>query len=191
MTERFSQGRLQSLPSRSSDSPSDSDATAHAELKALLPKLSSSLPKGNALTSEVHGVGSASDTHFLSESLLKGDPQAALQYAMDRHLWSHALLLAAGIDPATWTSTVSAFVKATVRSAEGDGSHAVLATAYSIYGQGGPAVVEAIPADDLPGLWRNSLATIVASSKPNDATYIIALAEKLKQHGLIKAAHLW
>jgi hypothetical protein len=143
------------------------------------------------MTDNATGIGSLTDTHYLSECLLKGDQPAALQYAMDHQLWSHALLLASGIDPATWTTTVSAFIKATVQSTGADGSHAVLATAYSIYGQGGPAVVDAIPDSDLPSIWRNSLATIVASSKPNDASYIIALAEKLKKHGLLKAAHLW
>jgi hypothetical protein len=168
-----------------------SDPAAHAELKALLPKLSDSVPRSVVADSVSDSLGAPTDMHFLSECLLKGDQQAALAYAKERNMWSHALLLAAGIDSATWTSTVSEFVKATVQGTGADDSRAVLATAYSIYGQGGPALVEQIPNADLPSIWRNSLATIVASSKPNDATYIIALAEKLKKQGLIEAAHLW
>ncbi|KAJ9093084.1 hypothetical protein QFC21_006580 [Naganishia friedmannii] len=167
-----------------------SDPAAHAELKALLPKLSDSVARSDVPDPVSDGVGAATDMQFLSECLLKGDQQAALTYATERNMWSHALLLAAGIDSATWTSTVSAFVKATVQSTGADDNRAVLATAYSIYGQGGPAVVEQIPNGDLPSIWRNSLATIIASSKPNDATYILALAEKLKTQGLIEAAHL-
>ncbi|KAJ9112057.1 hypothetical protein QFC22_006351 [Naganishia vaughanmartiniae] len=167
-----------------------SDPTAQAELKAILPKLSENVAKSAIPDVVSDRIDAAADMQFLSECLLKGDQQAALTYATERNMWSHALLLAAGIDSATWTSTVSDFVKATVQGAGADDSRAVLATAYSIYGQGGPTVVEQIPDGDLPSIWRNSLATIVASSKPNDATYVIALAEKLKKQGLIEAAHL-
>jgi hypothetical protein len=95
----------------------------------------------------VHTVkASALDT--IQGLLAKGERRAAYRYALDEHLWAHAMIIASSIDKEAWKEVVNEFIRSELNAqgvtdstgpdatASGTGREP-LKVAYSLYsGQG-------------------------------------------------------
>lgn len=58
----------------------------------------------------------ASHLEKIQQFLLRGDRQAAFQYAADEKLWAHAMVIASSIDKESWKDVVNEFVRSELAS---------------------------------------------------------------------------
>lgn len=142
--------------------------------------------------------------------LLNGDRTAAVWHAVDKRLWSHAMLIAGTVSNDLWKQVVQDFVKNEVKTL--GGGLESLAVLYEIFGGNGEeSVDELVPQsarlgqpmmtsmtgtvsakDPLEGLekWRETLALIMSNRSAGDTTAITALGKLLGTYARVEAAHL-
>ena len=143
--------------------------------------------------------------------LLSGDRTAAVWHAVDKRLWSHAMLIAGTVSNDLWKQVVQDFVRNEVKTL--GGGLESLAVLYEIFGGNGEeSVDELVPQsarlgqpmmtsmtgtvsakDPLEGLekWRETLALIISNRSAGDTTAITALGKLLGTYARVEAAHLW
>ena len=86
-------------------------------------------------------------THIQSH-LLRGERRLALQYALDQHMWAHAMVLASSIDQATWKEVVAEFVQFEMGTGvgggqvEGSNGRESMRVAYGLFAGAGPSASE-------------------------------------------------
>lgn len=143
--------------------------------------------------------------------LLNGDRTAAVWHAVDKRLYSHAMLIAGTVSQDLWKQVVQDFVRNQVKTL-GSGLES-LAVLYEIFGGNGEeSMDELVPqsarmgqpmmmsitgtvaaANPSEGLekWRETLALIISNRSAGDPSALIALGKLLATYGRVGAAHLW
>ncbi|KAH9063420.1 Sec23-binding domain of Sec16-domain-containing protein [Lactarius vividus] len=96
----------------------------------------------------------------IQDLLAQGERTAAYRYALDEHLWAHAMVIASSVDKEAWKEVVNDFIRSELSSqvpANGTGSHQrealppgtgrePLKVAYGLYsGQGAASVQGLVP----------------------------------------------
>ncbi|XP_046418390.1 uncharacterized protein LOC124178788 isoform X2 [Neodiprion fabricii] len=123
-------------------------------------------------------------TDHFRELLLYGCGQEALEYAMDKGLWGHALFLASKLDKRTHASVMTRF-------ANGLMANDPLQTLYQLQSGRVPASVTCI-AEPKWGDWRPHLAMIISNTSPNpeiNRKSITTLGDTLFARNHVHAAH--
>lgn len=143
--------------------------------------------------------------------LLNGDRTAAVWHAVDKRLWSHAMLIAGTVSKDLWKQVVQDFVRNEVKTL--GGGLESLAALYEIFGGNGEeSMDELVPQsarlgqpmmtsmtgtvsakNPLEGLekWRETLALIISNRSAGDTSAILALGKLLATYSRVEAAHLW
>ncbi|KAF8462130.1 Sec23-binding domain of Sec16-domain-containing protein [Kalaharituber pfeilii] len=142
--------------------------------------------------------------------LLIGDRTSAVWHAVDKRLWSHAMLIAGTVSTNLWKQVVQDFVRNEVKTLGKDLES--LAVLYEIFGGNGEeSIDELVPQsarlgqpmmtnitgtvsarNPLDGLekWRETLSLIVSNRSAGDSSAIMALSKLLGSYARIEAAHL-
>lgn len=143
--------------------------------------------------------------------LLNGDRTSAVWHAVDKRLWSHAMLMAGTVSKGLWKQVVQDFVKNEIKSL-GNG-HESLAVLYEVFGGNGEeSIDELVPQsarlgqpmmtsamgtvvaeDPQKGLenWRETLALIISNRSVGDTSAILSLGNLLGTYARVHASHLW
>lgn len=146
----------------------------------------------------------------LRDLLSKGDREKAVWHAVDKRLWSHALLISSTMAPEIRKQVVQEFVRQEVKKL-GRNSQP-LAVLYDIFaGNFTESVDELVPAsaragfqmvsknadigasrNSLDGLdqWQESLLLILSNRTEGDVQALIALGRLLAGYGRVEAAHI-
>lgn len=73
------------------------------------------------------------DLDTISKRLRQGDRRDAVQYARDRKMWAHALLMASSVGPDCWREVVGEFLQAELASSDNDAeSRGALRMSYAL-----------------------------------------------------------
>lgn len=145
----------------------------------------------------------------LRKHLLRGEREKAVWTAVDKRLWSHALLVASTLEPTVWKQVVQEFVRQEVKVV-GNNTES-LAALYEIFaGNFDESIDELVPPSARAGLqmiskvgssgptknaldgldrWRETLSLVLSNRTNNDAQALAALGKLLMSYGRIEAAH--
>ncbi|KAL7272814.1 vesicle coat component [Rhizina undulata] len=144
----------------------------------------------------------------IRDKLLAGDKTGAIWHAVDKRLWSHALLISSAVGKDIWKQVVQEFVKNEVKTL-GEGTES-LAVLYEIFA-GNPAesVDELVPQSARLGMpmmssvagdqknvgerldkWRETLGLVLSNRSVGDVEAIVALGRLLASYGRVEAAHI-
>ena len=143
--------------------------------------------------------------------LLNGNRTSAVWHAVDKRLWSHAMLMAGTVSKDLWKQVVQDFVKTEIK-ALGSGYES-LAVLYEVFGGNGEeSIDELVPPsarlgqpmmtsamgtvvakDPQQGLemWREALALIISNRSVGDTSAILSLGKLLGTYARVDASHLW
>ena len=149
----------------------------------------------------------------IRKHLLNGDRTSAVWHAVDRRLWSHAMLIAGTVSKDLWKQVVQDFVRNEVKTL-GSGIES-LAVLYEVFaGNGEESIDELVPQSARLGQpmmtnsfgsgvvsaknpiealdkWRETLALIISNRSAGDHSAIVALGKLLASYSRVEAAHLW
>ncbi|RPB00225.1 hypothetical protein L873DRAFT_1805676 [Choiromyces venosus 120613-1] len=145
----------------------------------------------------------------IKNNLLKGDRAAAVWHAVDRKLWSHALLISGTVCRDLWKQVVQEFVKNEVKTL-GEGADSLAALYETFAGNWEECVDELVSASARMGMpmlggasrsgsvnidekldrWRETLGLILSNRSPGDAESIMALGKMLVGYGRVEAGHI-
>lgn len=145
--------------------------------------------------------------------LIKGQRRDAVTLAKDNKLWTHAVIIASGMDKDTWQDVVRAFMDETLD----DRSDQTLKTAYGLFsGQDVKATYDlfrpkqslntfsvpavGVEADENSEAakqslerrkdWRRSVAMILANRSSSDLSHLTAIGDGLSVGGWLEGAHV-
>ena len=146
----------------------------------------------------------------LRKHLLRGDREKAVWAAVDKRLWSHALLVASTLEPTVWKQVVQEFVRQEVKLV-GNNTEP-LAALYEVFaGNYDESIDELVPPSARAGLqmvskvessgptknaldglncWRETLSLVLSNRTNNDNQALAALGKLLMSYGRIEAAHI-
>ncbi|KAI5803994.1 Sec23-binding domain of Sec16-domain-containing protein [Peziza echinospora] len=148
----------------------------------------------------------------IRKHLLNGDRTSAVWHAVDRRLWSHAMLIAGTVSKDLWKQVVQDFVRNEVKTL-GAGIES-LAVLYEVFaGNGEESIDELVPQSARLGQpmmtnsfgsgvvsaknpiealdkWRETLALIISNRSAGDHSAIVALGKLLASYSRVEAAHL-
>lgn len=146
----------------------------------------------------------------LRKHLLRGEREKAVWTAVDKRLWSHALLVASTLEPTVWKQVVQEFVRQEVKII-GNNTES-LAALYEIFaGNFDESIDELVPPSARAGLqmmskvgssgptknalegldrWRETLSLVLSNRTNNDTLALAALGKLLMSYGRIEAAHI-
>lgn len=131
----------------------------------------------------------------ISELLLAGKAQEAASLAVQKELWSHALVLSSALGPDTWSKAVNGFIKATLGPSSNSRSAGVLKIVYGLAAasdtQAACAVIASLSQQDLQSSWKDVLAVVLTNGKSNTSALLLALGDRLRGCGILEAAHSW
>jgi hypothetical protein len=172
---------------------------------------------GNDMSGIYRPTGSSSRTETvdpdavesLRKHLLRGEREKAVWTAVDRRLWSHALLVASTMEPTVWKQVVQEFVRQEVKIV-GNNTES-LAALYEVFaGNFDESIDELVPPSARAGLrmvskvdgsgpaknaldgldrWRETLSLVLSNRTNNDTQALAALGKLLMNYGRIEAAH--
>ena len=146
----------------------------------------------------------------IKANLLKGNREAAVWHAVDRRLWSHALLISGTVGRDLWKQVVQEFVKHEVKTL-GEETDS-LAALYEVFaGNCQESVDELVSASARLGMpmlgsamqnggvnidqkldrWRETLGLVLSNRSPGDVEAILALGRLLVGYGRVEAGHIW
>jgi len=146
----------------------------------------------------------------IKNNLLKGDRAAAVWHAVDRKLWSHALLISGTVGRDLWKQVVQEFVKNEVKTLGEDADS--LAALYETFAGnweecvdklvsasarmgmpmlGGASRSGGVNIDEKLDRWRETLGLILSNRSPGDAESILALGKLLVGYDRVEAGHIW
>ncbi|KAE8213173.1 hypothetical protein CF327_g3273 [Tilletia walkeri] len=187
------------------NSPTDSPATTDAYGNENGFNTNSSSPRQTLATYEL-------TSDFLTElqsKLVHGQRREAVQFALERRMWAHAMVIASGLDKETWCKVVGDFMAFELEQSEsgpregGDVQVKALRTAYSLFsGQSATQVYDAFrpkvsltSSVALPGSvsaagWRDSAAAVAANRSAGDSGVLTAMGDGLMLSEFIEAAHV-
>jgi len=188
--------------------PQDSSPTSADSFSLVAPMNSSTTGSG---LGPVPDRGDAVAMKTIRAHLLNGDRTAAVWHAVDKRLWSHAMLIAGTVSNDLWKQVVQDFVRNEVRTL-GNGLES-LSVLYEVFGGNGEeSVDELVPQsarlgqpmmtsmtgtvsakDPLEGLekWRETLALVMSNRSAGDTAAVTALGKLLRNYARVEAAHLW
>ena len=146
----------------------------------------------------------------IKSNLLKGDRAAAVWHAVDRKLWSHALLISGTVGRDLWKQVVQEFVKNEVKML-GEDADSLAALYETFAGNWEECVDELVSASARMGMpmlggasrsgsvnidekldrWRETLGLILSNRSPGDAESIMALGKLLVGYDRVEAGHIW
>jgi len=146
----------------------------------------------------------------IKSNLLKGDRAAAVWHAVDRKLWSHALLISGTVGRDLWKQVVQEFVKNEVKIL-GEDADSLAALYETFAGNWEECVDELVSASTRMGMpmlggasrsgsvnidekldrWRETLGLILSNRSPGDAESIMALGKLLVGYDRVEAGHIW
>lgn len=143
---------------------------------------------------------------FLSQMeslLMAGQRKEAVDLAVQEKMWTHAVVIASGMDRTTWREVVGQFV--TDEFDQGGPSHQGLKVAYHLFSGQEPKTTYDLfrPKTSLSSTssqgedggsltivqWRKSVATILANRNSGDSATLTAIGDGLKMAGWIEASH--
>ena len=146
----------------------------------------------------------------LRKHLLRGEREKAVWTAVDKRLWSHALLVASTLEPTVWKQVVQEFVRQEVKLV-GNNTES-LAALYEVFaGNYDESIDELVPPSARAGLqmvsklnslgptknaldgldcWRETLSLVLSNRTNNDIQALAALGKLLMSYGRIEAAHI-
>ncbi|CAZ86675.1 unnamed protein product [Tuber melanosporum] len=146
----------------------------------------------------------------IKNNLLKGDRAAAVWHAVDRKLWSHALLISGTVGRDLWKQVVQEFVKNEVKTLGEDADS--LAALYETFAGnweecvdelvsasarmgmpmlgGGASRSGSVNIDEKLGRWRETLGLILSNRSPGDVESIMALGKLLVGYDRVEAGHI-
>ncbi|MCO5599776.1 hypothetical protein L7F22_053883 [Adiantum nelumboides] len=161
-------------------------------------------------------VASQEDRKVLREvehCLIRGQRREAVTLAKDNKLWTHAVIIASGMDKDTWQDVVRSFMDETLD----DRSDQTLKTAYGLFsGQDVKATYDlfrpkqSLNAFSAPTIsaetdenseaakqslerrkdWRRSVAMILANRSSSDLSHLTAIGDGLSVGGWLEGAHV-
>ena len=162
------------------------------------------------------GISSRTETvdpdavESLRKHLLRGEREKAVWTAVDKRLWSHALLMASTLEATVWKQVVQEFVRQEVKII-GNNTES-LAALYEIFaGNFEESVDELVPPSARAGLqmvskvdssgptknaldgldrWRETLSLVLSNRTNNDVQALVALGGLLMSYGRVEAAHI-
>ncbi|KAL9938014.1 hypothetical protein V8E36_003559 [Tilletia maclaganii] len=145
----------------------------------------------------------------LQSKLVLGQRHEAVQFALERRMWAHAMVIASGLDKETWCKAVGEFMDFELngqQGGEGAGSNVetkALKTTYALFsGQAATQVYDAfrpkvslatnsVQTEAKPSSgWRNSAAAVVANRSAGDSAVLTAIGDGLLVSESIEAAHV-
>ena len=146
----------------------------------------------------------------LRKLLLHGEREKAVWYAVDIHLWAHAMLLASTLEKNVWRQVSQEFVRQEVKTF-GDNTES-LAALYQIFaGNWDESMDELVPPSARAGLqlisksvttgptknaldgldrWQETLTLILSNRSVDDGRALVSLGRLLAGYGRIEAAHI-
>lgn len=130
--------------------------------------------------------------------LLSGQRSEAVEYAIEKRLWAHAMVLASAVDTATWSSVVQQFASAELGNPEAAGLQLV----YNAFvGKSSLSAPEASKSQELSTSspasqgaldgWRDSVAMILANPSSGSSMALTNLGDALAAEERYLAAHVW
>ena len=146
----------------------------------------------------------------LRKTLLHGDREKAVWFAVDNRMWPHAMLIASTLDPKIWKQVSSEFVKQEVKSF-GENTESLSALYQVFSGNGEESMDELVPPSARAGLqmvskaapsgptrnaldgldrWRETLTLILSNRTPDDGKALVSLGQLLAGYGRTEAAHI-
>ncbi len=138
------------------------------------------------------------DLAELSQLLLYGKQREAAEFAVNRCLWSHALIISSSIGPDSWAGTIQAFSQASLTNVENksDQTQTVLKAAYSIVAIGDPELASSslqdrISDEDILAAWRGICGVIISNGKTSAGGLLLDLGKRLRKLGRLEASHVW
>ncbi|KAK0561903.1 hypothetical protein OC844_002962 [Tilletia horrida] len=142
----------------------------------------------------------------LQAKLVQGQRREAVQYALERRMWAHAMVIASGLDKETWCRTVGEFMAFELEQEGGevqDLQTKALKTAYAMFsGQNATQVYDSFrpkvslangaaqPGSQPASGWRDSAAAIIANRSAGDSGVLTAMGDGLLLSEFIEAAHV-
>ena len=146
----------------------------------------------------------------LRKILLHGEREKAVWYAVDNHMWAHAMLLASTLEKNVWRQVSQEFVRQEVKTI-GNNTES-LAALYQIFaGNWEESMDELVPPSARAGLqlvskiatsgptknaldgldrWRETLTLILSNRSVDDGRALMSLGQLLAGYGRIEAAHI-
>jgi hypothetical protein len=141
--------------------------------------------------------------------LAEGKRKEAVNLASDNKLWTHAVIIASGMDKETWRDVVSAFIDEELN----EKAHPTLKVAYTLFSGQEPKALydmfrpkqvlgngaQGAEDDTLHGPdgspaerheWRRSVAMLLANRNAQDLGHLTAIGDGLLRSGWIEAAHV-
>ncbi len=146
----------------------------------------------------------------LRKTLLHGDREKAVWFAVDNRMWAHAMLIASTLDQQIWKQVSSEFVKQEVKSF-GENTESLSALYQIFSGNGDESIDELVPPSARAGLqmvskvaptgptrnaldgldrWRETLTLILSNRTPEDGKALVSLGQLLAGYGRTEAAHI-
>lgn len=146
------------------------------------------------------------DPRFLSRlqtMLSRGQRHEAVAFAREQRMWTHAVIIASGMDKETWRDVVSAFMREelngeknqTLRVAYGLFSGQEPKSFYDVFrpkekfGQSGPNATDTQGSTN-DSDWRRAAAIVLANRQGGDSASLTAIGDGLALAGKIEAAHV-
>ncbi|KAJ3725933.1 Sec23-binding domain of Sec16-domain-containing protein [Lentinula raphanica] len=117
----------------------------------------------------------------IEEFLLRGERRQAYHYALDQKLWSHAMIIASGIDKEAWQEVVNEFLKTelgprSVPSMGVSNGRESLRVVYSLLsGQGAKAVHQLVPKASLSNPAAVLLAPMTVAATPMTPNFSVPM----------------
>ncbi len=146
----------------------------------------------------------------IRKHLLRGARQDAVWFAVDKRLWSHAILIASTLSRDVWSQVIQEFVKHEVRPA-GENTEA-LSALYAVFGGNlDESIDQLVPPSARAGLqmvskiehggstknaldgldkWKETLSLILNNRSSGDHGALLALGRLLQEYGRVEAAHI-
>jgi hypothetical protein len=134
-----------------------------------------------------------SDLDQIQEYLLRGQRKRALEFALDRRMWSHAFLIASAIDKESWQGAVTEFLRAELAEGGDSNGRESLKAAYHMFsgqGQAAGSLAHSVSPQAL-SRWRETAAMIVSNRTASDSAALTSLGDALASNGWRDAAHVW
>ena len=146
----------------------------------------------------------------LRKTLLHGNREKAVWFAVDNRMWAHAMLVASTLDPNISKQVSSEFVKQEVKSF-GENTESLSALYQVFSGNGEESMDELVPPSARAGLqmvskaapsgptrnalegldrWRETLTLILSNRTPDDGIALVSLGQLLAGYGRTEAAHI-
>ena len=150
------------------------------------------------------------DFESLRKLLIEGEREKAVWYAVDKHLWGHALLLASTLPRELWKQVTQEFIRSEVKPM-GDKAESLAALYDVLTGSWEESVDKLVPPSARAGLqmvsktagsgptknaldgldrWRETLSLILSNRSADDSNALVALGRLLANYGRIEAAHI-